>query len=412
LKFSAVYVSDNGGEYSPWLENTTLTEASYLGQPGHRYAFYSVASDNAGNQEATPAQADFTVTVRGIPLVVEAVSLPTNGRYALGDHLDISVRFSDVVHVESGNLPPAIALVIGSAAASAQYLYGTGTNTLVFRHTVQATEYDADGMTVGESIILNDSALSGSQGNTVERSLGTLNAQGIIINNAPKLQVNGDSQVIEGAAFQLAIQADDTDTGRNGLNLIIDWSDGSPLQTLHAADLGALGGIVSHTYNGDSINPRPLTSYAINVTAIDPLGATSSHTQHLLVAKDTDGDGVPDNRDNAILVANANQRDTDGDGYGNIVDADFNNDMIVNFADLSYMKQRFFGNDPHADLDGNGLVNFGDLSILKSMFFKSPGDSFVDHVAEIVPTAASVLTLVETTPVIEVIGVTPEPLLG
>jgi hypothetical protein len=155
-----------------------------------------------------------------------------------------------------------------------------------------------------------------------------------------------------------------------------------------------------------------LTSYAINVTAIDPLGATSSHTQHLLVAKDTDGDGVPDNRDNAILVANANQRDTDGDGYGNIVDADFNNDMIVNFADLSYMKQRFFGNDPHADLDGNGLVNFGDLSILKSMFFKSPGDSFVDHVAEIVPTAASVLTLVETTPVIEVIGVTPEPLLG
>jgi RHS repeat-associated protein len=406
-----VYVSDNGGEYSPWLENTTLTEASYLGQAGHRYAFYSIASDNAGNREAAPAQADLTVTVSGIPLVVEEVTLPASGRYALGDNLDISVRFSDVVNVETGNLPPAIALIISSATASAQYLSGTGTNTLVFRHTVQATEYDADGVAMGDSIVLNDGSLSGSQGNTVELALGALNTQGIIINNAPQLLLNGNSQVTEGTAYQLAIQTNDTDTGRAGLSLVIDWADGSPLQTLNAADL-PVDGMVSHTYVGGSIHLRPLTSYAINVTAIDPLGITTGQTQHLQVAWDTDGDGVADIRDNAILVANANQRDTDGDGYGNIVDPDLNNDMIINLDDLSLMKQRFFSADADADLDGNGSVNFADLSILKSMFFKPPGDSYVDHLDE--NGVATVESLAEpvNTSAIELVGVPADPFWG
>ncbi|MCZ8191304.1 MAG: right-handed parallel beta-helix repeat-containing protein, partial [Microcystis sp. LE19-338.1B] len=34
-----VYVSENGGNFTLWLDNTTLTEASYRGQPGKSYAF-------------------------------------------------------------------------------------------------------------------------------------------------------------------------------------------------------------------------------------------------------------------------------------------------------------------------------------------------------------------------------------
>ena len=127
---------------------------------------------------------------------------------------------------------------------------------------------------------------------------------------------------------------------------------------------------------------------------------------------DTDGDGVLDHEDNATLVVNQDQRDTDGDGYGNIVDPDLNNDMIVNFADLSLMKQRFFSADPDADLDGNGLVNFGDLSIMKSMFFQSPGDSYVDHLADSVATIPESITASMETSLIEVVGLAPEPLLG
>ena len=58
-----VYVSTDGSDFQTWLVDTTLTEAIFIGERGSRYAFYSVASDNAGNVEAAPAEADAQTTV-------------------------------------------------------------------------------------------------------------------------------------------------------------------------------------------------------------------------------------------------------------------------------------------------------------------------------------------------------------
>ena len=44
-----IFVSDNGGPFTPFLTNTTNTSALFTGQPGHTYGFYSVATDMAGN---------------------------------------------------------------------------------------------------------------------------------------------------------------------------------------------------------------------------------------------------------------------------------------------------------------------------------------------------------------------------
>lgn len=90
---------------------------------------------------------------------------------------------------------------------------------------------------------------------------------------------------------------------------------------------------------------------------------------------DYDKDGIPDEADNCTLVTNTDQRDTDHDGYGNLCDPDFDNNRNVDFADLAYMKSKFFTPDPGVDLDGNGTVDFADLAILKSMFFGPPGPS-------------------------------------
>ncbi len=95
----------------------------------------------------------------------------------------------------------------------------------------------------------------------------------------------------------------------------------------------------------------------------------------IVSAPDADGDGVPDSNDNCANVSNANQRDTDADGYGNLCDADLNNDGVVNFADLATMKGQFFTHNAHADLNGDGVVNFADLALLKSAFFRPPGPS-------------------------------------
>ena len=58
-----VYVSDNGANFSLWLDNTTLTEASYRGQPGKTYAFYTISVDNVGNTDIAPATAQATTQV-------------------------------------------------------------------------------------------------------------------------------------------------------------------------------------------------------------------------------------------------------------------------------------------------------------------------------------------------------------
>jgi hypothetical protein len=82
-----------------------------------------------------------------------------------------------------------------------------------------------------------------------------------------------------------------------------------------------------------------------------------------------------DNLDNCTQIPNPLQRDTDFDQYGNFCDPDFDNDLIVNFADLAYIRANFFSTDPDADLNGDGIVNFADLAIVKSMFFGPPGPS-------------------------------------
>ena len=58
-----VYVSDNGGPFVPFLTDTTQTSASFAGVNGHTYGFWSVATDNVGNSQATPTSAQATTKV-------------------------------------------------------------------------------------------------------------------------------------------------------------------------------------------------------------------------------------------------------------------------------------------------------------------------------------------------------------
>ena len=59
-----IYVSTDGGAFTPWLQGTTLTQADYPGLSGDTYAFYSVATDNVGNVQPTPTAAQATTTVQ------------------------------------------------------------------------------------------------------------------------------------------------------------------------------------------------------------------------------------------------------------------------------------------------------------------------------------------------------------
>lgn len=71
-----IYVKEDGGFFVPWLENTTLTEATFTGKVGHTYSFYSSSRDNAGHVEASPTSAQSSTRVTGkLPVIVVNSSL-------------------------------------------------------------------------------------------------------------------------------------------------------------------------------------------------------------------------------------------------------------------------------------------------------------------------------------------------
>ncbi len=110
---------------------------------------------------------------------------------------------------------------------------------------------------------------------------------------------------------------------------------------------------------------------------------------------DVDGDGVRDDVDNCVDVANGPlipdaggfiQRDTDADGFGNICDADLSQDgtTVVNLSDYALFRSAFgdtapgtepYGPVDHADFTGDGVVNLSDFSIFRAQFGGEPGPS-------------------------------------
>ena len=92
---------------------------------------------------------------------------------------------------------------------------------------------------------------------------------------------------------------------------------------------------------------------------------------------DTDSDGVLDLADNCTLLSNSDQRDTNGDGYGNACDPDLNNDGVVNFIDIQAWTALFnvACGDVDEDLNGDGLCNFIDFQVFPMFFLQPPGPS-------------------------------------
>lgn len=63
IKDYSVFVSVNGGEYIPWLENVSETSDVFPGKNGNSYGFCSVARDNVGNPEQAPGAPDMVTKV-------------------------------------------------------------------------------------------------------------------------------------------------------------------------------------------------------------------------------------------------------------------------------------------------------------------------------------------------------------
>ena len=111
---------------------------------------------------------------------------------------------------------------------------------------------------------------------------------------------------------------------------------------------------------------------AVLLVAALPLAAIAG------TAPDVDSDGVEDSLDNCLLVANPPPLDCDSDldGYGNVCDADLNNDTLLGGFDFGLFLPCFTaGSDPTnkgCDLNCDTLVNGLDFQIILPLFIFGP----------------------------------------
>jgi hypothetical protein len=97
---------------------------------------------------------------------VTSTTVPASGSYAAGQNLDFTVTYDEAVAVNTGGGTPYVEVTLDTGGTvHADYLSGSGSNTLTFRYTVAAGQLDADGITVASAISANGGTLRDSTGN-------------------------------------------------------------------------------------------------------------------------------------------------------------------------------------------------------------------------------------------------------
>lgn len=143
--------------------------------------------------------------------------------------------------------------------------------------------------------------------------------------------------------------------------------------------------ILTVTSSAHTHDSKRFSNASVRASSPSTEGLESSPTKHFEphandiyrlanAGSDTDADGVDDSADNCLLIPNNDQRDTDGDNYGNACDFDYNNDCSTNFLDFAQLSNDFMvTGDLDTDANGDGIVNFLDISQFPAFFMSSPG---------------------------------------
>ena len=327
------------------------------------------------------------------------------------------------IYLRVGTESGSSGTVTVDGAGSSAEIYGDvgvgtgGTGTLNILDGVVSVRPE-NGVIVGVQGIVNltggqltapdiDAATAGAQFNFSGGKLAVGTFTGNLYNNGGTLSPGNSpgTTIITGDYTQSIDSFYEVEIGGLLQGIEFDWLDVSGTATLRGTldvSLFDLGGGLFEPSLGDTFDI--LSAEAIDgefdILTLPPLGEglewdvsyilDDFGTDHVRLSVilaapiDTDNDGIPDDSDNCILVPNGPlipdaggnvQRDTDGDGFGNVCDPDFDNNLVINAADLAFFKTKFFSSDPDADLNGNGVVNAADLAMLKTMFFGPPGPS-------------------------------------
>lgn len=225
-----VYISDDNGPFNLWQAETTQTSATYTGQDGHTYGFWSVATDNVGNLQATPTGAQATTTV--------SAALPTSSVAALPVFAPGSFTLSWSGSDGSGP---------GVASYSVYVSDNGGAFTAFQTATTQtsATFAGVDGHRYGFYSVATDRA-----GN-VQPTPTAAQATTIVDAAPPTSSVNPLPATVNVNSFPVTWSgADGTGSGIRSYDVFVSVDGGTPtpFQTATTATSATFTGAFGHTY--------------------------------------------------------------------------------------------------------------------------------------------------------------------
>ncbi|THT98250.1 hypothetical protein E9531_14725 [Lampropedia puyangensis] len=129
--------------------NTTLQSLTFKPTTGFLgNAQMSIQTNDNGNSGSGGAKTDFDLilitVVPANPVVTSVSAQGLDRTVKIGDEVLISMTWDQVVNVDTAGGTPSLLLETGLVDREAVYVDGSGSNTLVFKYTVQAGDISAD----------------------------------------------------------------------------------------------------------------------------------------------------------------------------------------------------------------------------------------------------------------------------
>jgi RHS repeat-associated protein len=261
-----VFVSDNGGPFSALVTGTTQSSTSFTGVNGHTYGFYSVATDNVGNRQATPAAARASTRVDAVAPTSSVAALP-----AFTGATTFTLSWSGADNVGGSGLATFDVFVSDNGAPFTALLTAT---------TQTSTSFTGlGGHTYGFYSVAVDNA--GNREATPNGAQATTT-----VDSTPPTSSVSSLPAFRSATFTVAWSGTDSVNGSGIASYDVFVSDnGGPFTAFQTATMqtsASFTGVNGHTYGFYSVavdnvgNRQPTPSAAQATTTVDSLAPTST----------------------------------------------------------------------------------------------------------------------------------------
>jgi ELWxxDGT repeat protein len=109
------------------------------------------------------------------------VTPPSPGTYKPGQALDFLVQFDNTVTVTTTGGTPRLVLDIGGTTRYANYVSGSGSDTLLFRYVVQAGDFDDNGIALLSPVDANGGAIRDPGGRSADLNFSSPDTSGVLV---------------------------------------------------------------------------------------------------------------------------------------------------------------------------------------------------------------------------------------